>query len=182
MPQCKWVSSVGTHKLSDQQPTHCSSLGEHRAMRVDGGAPTDAVGRGQLLRAAASLPSSAWRSAAAFAIVSSDTTTHASCIHEGLMHAIQRRTASSTASNLQRQLVVACAPRRPDAIHHAEPRFHGGQRVRYTATNWSSRGSLKWVLSGNAGRSPLKNLSMRLRHAALMQRRARHRPGPTWSI
>ena len=54
-------------------------------MRVDGGAPTDAVGRGQLLRAAASLPSSAWRSAAAFAIVSSDTTTHASCIHEGLL-------------------------------------------------------------------------------------------------
>jgi hypothetical protein len=40
--------------------------------------------RGQLPRAAASLSSSAWLTAAAFAIVSSDTTAHASCFHEGL--------------------------------------------------------------------------------------------------
>ena len=41
--------------------------------------------RGQQLRAAASLSSSVWLTAAAFAIVSSDMTAHASCFHEGLL-------------------------------------------------------------------------------------------------
>ena len=45
----------------------------------------DAVGTGQQPQAASPLSPSPWLTAAAIAIVSSDTTAHASCFHEGLL-------------------------------------------------------------------------------------------------